>query len=153
MRQVIRDTVRQLIAERDDIGKLPLPAAAKRYARRHGLKSIQRQPRDAYKAYSAIMRQRLGPMRSIDKVGTVQKTFKEAFQLDESQVKLDIICSKETSTLLLDLLKEIQKIGRQRSKRDLRIENWSGKRLFKLTPETAHIDSLIVNGTPITLTH
>lgn len=32
--------------ERDDIGKLPLPRAAKAYARRHGLRSMMRQPRD-----------------------------------------------------------------------------------------------------------
>lgn len=35
-----------MLHERDDIEKLPLPAAAKAYARRSGLKSMMRQPKD-----------------------------------------------------------------------------------------------------------
>jgi len=34
------------VLERDDIGKLPLSAGAKAYARRSGLKAMMRQPRD-----------------------------------------------------------------------------------------------------------
>lgn len=40
---------------RDDIDKLPLPKAAKAYARRSGLKSMMRQPKDFQKVNAMLL--------------------------------------------------------------------------------------------------
>ena len=45
---------RRLIEGRDDVWKLPLPAAAKRYARRRGLKAMMRQPQE-FQAVNAMI--------------------------------------------------------------------------------------------------
>ena len=45
---------RQLIEGRDDVSSLPLPATAKRYARRCGLKAMMRQPEE-FQAVNAMI--------------------------------------------------------------------------------------------------
>ncbi len=45
-RSLAKEIVERLLAERDDISKVPIPLAAKAYARRHGLRSMERQPKD-----------------------------------------------------------------------------------------------------------
>lgn len=64
---------------RDDINKLPLPPAAKRYARRKGLKSMMRQPRDFLRVNAMLTNPgKRNKMRSYDAVGKVQHAMKES---------------------------------------------------------------------------
>ena len=67
------------IFERDDISKLPLPAAAKRYARRKGLRSMMRQPKD-FKHVNALLTNpgRPDKFKNYDVSGKVHKAFKES---------------------------------------------------------------------------
>lgn len=57
-REQIREAaqrVANILLERDDIGSLPLPAAAKRYARRKGLAAMQRQPAEFKRVNAMLM--------------------------------------------------------------------------------------------------
>lgn len=67
----------EMLYERDDIGKLPLPAAAKAYARRKGLKSMMRQPKD----FTHVNAMLLNPgkpnvWKNYDAVGSVKHSMK-----------------------------------------------------------------------------
>lgn len=57
-REQIREAaqrVADILLERDDIGKLPLPTAAKRYARRKGLAAMKRQPAEFKRVNAMLM--------------------------------------------------------------------------------------------------
>jgi hypothetical protein len=61
---------------RDDVWKLPLPAMAKRYARRKGLKSMMRQPKDFLKVNAMIINKGKDEgFKNRDAVGPVKLTF------------------------------------------------------------------------------
>lgn len=49
------EIVERLLCERDDINKVPIPPAAKAYARRHGLQSMERQPKDFRRVNAMLM--------------------------------------------------------------------------------------------------
>lgn len=69
--QIASKLVSLLLDCRDDIGKLPLPAAAKSYVRRKGLASMRRQPRDYLNMVKAVTGVS-DKFSSSDAVGSVQ---------------------------------------------------------------------------------
>lgn len=61
---------------RDDISSLPLPTIAKQYARRKGLRSMMRQPKD-FERVNAVLSNpgKVDKFKSYDAVGKVKNTF------------------------------------------------------------------------------
>jgi hypothetical protein len=74
------ETAERIVAtllERDDIGKIPIPPAAKRYARRSGMAAIKRQPFEFQKVNAQLTNPgKRDHFQNYDAVGKVQHAMK-----------------------------------------------------------------------------